>query len=339
MLTRIVSVLLAGLGTAAISVSAAQAEDAIDFAAAKREGSVVWYTSNNIDQANAIAKMFEAKTGIRVELFRSGGSAIMSRFQQERNARRSLTDVLSTTLPAAYAKFAKDGVFVAFKPKGFDKLQQDARNPDGYFFAHRVTVITLFARSDILPPGGVPKTWSDLTDKKYSGKMVITDPSYSSLQVTIMNGLSQKLGWGYYEALRKNDTMVVRGNQQVTDLLKQRERAIGVGIDDSYAVQARRQGFPFVSVYPSEGTFALPNPNAIIKGSPHPNAAKLFAEFLLDDAVQQRIAADGLFSPRLDFPAAPGSKKLSEIKLNPIDHEQVARNTKAIRQKFHEVFQ
>jgi iron(III) transport system substrate-binding protein len=320
-----------------VATHAARADDAIDAAAAKREGSVTWYTSNNIDQANAITKMFEAKTGIRVELFRSGGSAIMSRFLQERSAGRNFVDVLSTTLPAAYAKFAKDGLFVAFKPKHFDKLQQDARDPDGYYVAHRVTIMTIFARSDLLP--AVPATWSDLADPKYAGKMVITDPSYSSLQVTVMNGLSQKLGWGYYEALRKNDTMVVRGNQQFTDMLIQRERAIGIGIDDSYAVQARRQGFPFASIYPSEGTFALPNPNAIIKGSPHPNAAKLFAEFLLDDAAQQRIVADGLFSPRLDFAPPAGGKKLADIKLIPIDHEQVEKNTKAIRAKFNEIFQ
>jgi iron(III) transport system substrate-binding protein len=327
------------LGLAPILAGAARAEDAVDLAAAKREGTIVWYTSNNVEQANAVAKMFEAKTGIRVELFRSGGSAIMSRFQQERNAGRVAVDVLSTTFPAVYAAFARERLLVAFKPKNFDKLQQEARHPEGFFSAHRITIITIFARSDTLGGAPVPKTWSDLADKAYAGKMVITDPSFSSLQVTIMNGLAKTLGWSFYEALRRNDTMVVRGNQQATDMLKQKERAIAIGIDDSYAVQARGSGYPFVSVYPAEGTFLIPNPNAIIKGSPHPNAAKLFMEFLLSDEAQARIVADGLFSPRLDIAAPQGAPRLADIKLFAVDHEEVAGNTKAIRQKFNEIFQ
>jgi iron(III) transport system substrate-binding protein len=338
MRARISTVLVAAFSIAVLSPGV-RAADAIDVAAAKREGSVVWYTSSNIAQANALAKMFEAQTGIRVELFRSGGSAIMSRFQQERAAGRTTTDVLSTSLPAAYAAFAREGLLVPFKPKNFDKLQADARDPDGHFMSHRITVITTFARTDLLPPGDIPKTWSDLADKKYAGKMVITDPSFSSLQVTTINGLSQKLGWGFYEALRRNDAMVVRGNQQATDTLKQKERAIAIGIDESYAVQARALGFPFASVYASEGTFLMPNPNAIIKGSPHPNAAKLFMEFLLSDAAQERIVADGLYSPRLDYASPKGAPKLVDIKTIPIDHDQVAKNTKAIRQKFNEIFQ
>lgn len=339
MKTRILAGLTAALIVVALSLAPARAADSIDLAAAKREGSVTWYTSNNIDQATAIAKMFEAETGIHVELFRSGGSAVMSRFLQEKNAGTVAVDVLSTSLPALYASFAKTGVLVPFKPENFDKLQKDARDPNGYYFAHRITVITVFVRGDMFPAADVPKSWADLADKKYAGKMVITDPSYSSLQVTTMNGLSQKLGWGFYQALRKNDTMVVRGNQQATDMLKQKERAIAIGIDDSYAVQARRQGFPFLSVYPSEGTFLMPNPNGIIKGSPHPNAAKLFAQFLLSDQAEKRIIADGLYSPRLDFPAPQGAPKLADVKSILIDHEQVAKNTKAIRQKFNEIFQ
>ena len=141
-----------------MSFCPARAADAIDMAAAKREGSVTWYTSNNIDQANAIAKMFEAKTGIKVELFRSGGSAVMSRFQQEMKAGRIATDVLSTSLPALYASFAKQGLLVPFKPSNFDKLQESARDPNGFYFAHRVTLITIFARTDLIPAADLPKS-------------------------------------------------------------------------------------------------------------------------------------------------------------------------------------
>jgi ABC-type Fe3+ transport system substrate-binding protein len=62
-------------------------------------------------------------------------------------------------------------------------------------------------------------------------------------------------------------------------------------------------------------------------------------EFLLSDAAQERIVADGLYSPRLDYASPKGAPKLVDIKTIPIDHDQVAKNTKAIRQKFNEIFQ
>ncbi|MEA2951992.1 MAG: iron(III) transport system substrate-binding protein, partial [Alphaproteobacteria bacterium] len=100
--------LLGGTGT--------RAADQVDVAAAKKEGKVVWYTSTPIETANKLAKMFEAQSGLKVELFRSGGSAIISRFLQEQQAGRVAVDVLTTSDPAAASAMTKKGTFVAFKP-------------------------------------------------------------------------------------------------------------------------------------------------------------------------------------------------------------------------------
>ena len=69
-------------------VSHVQAQEAVDMAKAKAEGRVSWYTSTPIEQAQKVAALFRQQTGIEVELFRSGGSAILSRFQQEMSAGR-----------------------------------------------------------------------------------------------------------------------------------------------------------------------------------------------------------------------------------------------------------
>src|SRR5256885_6464862 len=68
------------------------AADAVDMAAAKREGKVVWYTSVPIETAQKIANLFEQKNGIKVELFRSGGSNILRRFQQEADGGKVIVD-------------------------------------------------------------------------------------------------------------------------------------------------------------------------------------------------------------------------------------------------------
>src|SRR6267142_6980975 len=97
----------------------AHAQDTTDLAKAKAEGKVSWYTSTPIEQAQKIAARFKQQTGIEVELFRSGGSAILSRFQQEMVAGRAAADVITHSDPSAANALGKKGFFVAFKPKNF----------------------------------------------------------------------------------------------------------------------------------------------------------------------------------------------------------------------------
>src|SRR4029078_2427230 len=94
---------------------AAAAQDAVDLAQAKAEGKVVWYTSTPLPQAQKIVNMFEKEHGIKVEMFRSGCSAILRRFHQEIDAGRVAAAVLTTSDPAAAAMLARKGIFVVFK--------------------------------------------------------------------------------------------------------------------------------------------------------------------------------------------------------------------------------
>src|SRR5437016_8847990 len=96
----------------ALAVVPAYAQDAVDVAKAKAEGKVVWYTSTPIPQGQKIVDLFQKETGIQVEMFRSGGSAVLRRFQQEFDARRIAADVMTTSDPAASASLARKGVFV-----------------------------------------------------------------------------------------------------------------------------------------------------------------------------------------------------------------------------------
>src|SRR5579871_2433640 len=126
------------------------APDATDEAAAKREGKVSWYTSTPVDAAQSIANRFQQATGIRVELFRSGGSAVMRRFLQERQAGRNAADVLTTSDPAATASLARQGAFVAFRPRFFDRVPEAAKDPAGYYIAQRLNMLGIFVRSDLV---------------------------------------------------------------------------------------------------------------------------------------------------------------------------------------------
>jgi iron(III) transport system substrate-binding protein len=332
-----VRMLAASTLLASLSLTAAAQQS--DLAAAKAEGKVVWYTSTPVETANKIAKLFEAQTGIRVELFRSGGSAILRRFLQEQQAGRVAVDVLTTSDPAASAALARKGTFVPFKPVNFEKVPDAGKDASGAHVAQRLNLITIFARSDKVPEADLPKTWTDLTDPKYKGKLVMTDPSFTALGLMVVATLSKNLGWDYYEKLRKNDIMVVQGNQQVSDMLKRGERLIAAGALDSYAADDRKAGHPIVTIYPSDGVFIIPAPTAIVKGSPNPNAAKVFAEFMLSEAAQKLFPEDGGYAARIDIAPPADAAPLGKLKAIPVDYDEVEKDTARVKRRFNEIFQ
>ena len=187
----------------ALALTPAHAQDAVDVAKAKAEGKVNWYTSTPIEQAQKIVALFKQQTGIDVELFRSGGSAILRRFQQEMDAGRVAADVLTHSEPPAANALGKKGFFVAFKPKNFDKVPDAAKDPNGLFVGQRLNMMTHYVRSDKVPAADEPKTWNDLLNPKYKGKLVMTDPSFTSLQVSVVGMMAKARGWGFYEKLRR----------------------------------------------------------------------------------------------------------------------------------------
>jgi iron(III) transport system substrate-binding protein len=326
-------------GAAAIvALSPAHAQEAVDVAKAKVEGKVSWYTSTPIEQAQKISALFKQQTGIEVELFRSGGSAILSRFQQEMVAGRAAADVLTHSEPAAANALAKKGYFVLFKPKNFDKVPDAAKAADGSFVGQRLNLMTHYYRSDRVAAADEPKTWDDLTSAKYKGKLVMTDPAFTSLQVSVVGTMAKERGWGYYEKLRANDTMIVQGNQQVSDMLKRGERLIAVGALDSYAADLKREGHQVKTLYPTDGVFIIPSPTSVVKGSPHPNAAKLFAEFMIGDDAQKVFPTDGGYSVRIDIAPPAGSPDLKSLKIIPLDGDYIERETQRIKRRFNEIF-
>src|SRR3982074_3164042 len=154
------------------SVLAAAAADRVALAAAKQEGKVSLYTSAPIAAAQKVAAAFEQRFGIKVELFRSGGTEVLRRFMMERDAGRIAADVLVTSDPAAAIDLAAKGVFVPFRPAGFEQVPAALNDPNGAFVAQRVSLIAFYVRTDLVAAADVPKTWDDLTHPRYKGKLV-----------------------------------------------------------------------------------------------------------------------------------------------------------------------
>ena len=311
--------------------------DPVDLAAAKKEGSVTWYTSTPVETAQKIASLFQKETGVRVELFRSGGSAVLRRFLQETDARRVIADVLTISDPAAAGALIKRDLFVPFRPRNFEKVPAEVKDAKGHHIAQRLNLVGIVARTD----KGIelPKNWTDLTRPKYKGQLVRADPTYTAIQLMIVGTLSKKYGWDFYQKLRANDIMIVQGHQQVSETLTRGERLVAAEGADQFAWLDRKAGHKVQSIFPTDGAFAIPAPTAVIKGSPHPNAAKALAEFMIGDMVQKLFPGEGIYAGRSDVEAPPGNPPLSQIKLLPVDYDQIEKDSAALKKRFNEIYQ
>lgn len=323
---------------AAPTKAPATAPTGADVEAAKKEGKVVYYTSTPVNAANEIAKKFEAKYGIKVEVFRSGGEATLQRFQTEVSAGKVMADVLTITDPSAFIQLGRKGLLVPYKPANWDKVPDAAKDPDGLWVAQRLNLADIAYRKDKVPAADVPKKWSDLADPKYKGMLVHPDPNYTATAMMVVAHLSKDYGWDYYQKVAKNDVMIVQGAAQVATSLTSGERLIAAEASDSYTWRDRNKGQPVEAVFPEDGVFMIPAPSAVIKGGPNPNAAKLLADFMLSDEVQPLYIQEGLYGARMDAPAPKGNPTLDKMKLRAIDYDYIEKNLEQIKAKFSEIF-
>src|SRR5204862_4698005 len=138
--------------------------------------------------------------------------------------------------------------------------------------------------------------------------------------------LSKKYGWELYQKLRANDIMIVQGHQQVSETLTRGERLLAAEGADQFAWLDRKAGHKIQSIFPSDGAFAIAAPTAIIKGAPHPNAAKALAESMIGDTVQKLFAGEGIYAERADVEPPPGNPPLAQITLIGADDGQLEKH-------------
>ena len=332
-------VLALGLELRAAAPVSAQMPDRADADAARREGSLSWYTSTPFPLVQHLIDRFQQDTGIKVQLLRTGGQAVLRRFQQEAAAGRAGADVMTMSDAGAANGLARQGLFEPFRPEGFDKVVSEARDRDGRWVAQRLSIVGIPIRSDKVPDSDAPGTWSDLRHPRYKGLMVMPDPSFTAIQLIVVGMLSRRLGWDFYKALRANDTMIVQGHQQVFSTMQQGERVIGAEGTDPRSFTGGKEVPNQRMIYPSEGVFIVSSPTAVIRGARNPNAARLFAQFMVSPAAQRMIAEGGIHSSRVDIAPPPGQPALSDMKFIPVDLDLIEERARELKARFAEIFQ
>ncbi len=319
---------------------AAGAADAALIEAAKKEGKVAWYTSLAISSSEKVAKMFEAAyPGVTVEVHRTGSERVLQRLMQEVQAGIKNADTVHTSDAGHFVLLKEKKLLMKHTPAGAERFPSGFKDKDGYYFGLRATLSVIAYNPKVVAAADAPKGWKDLLDPKWKGKMVTAHPGYSGVITTHVLALANLYGWDYFKALAKNSLMLVQSANDPAGVVASGERPVAVNGTEYVFYQTKKKGNPVEIVYPKEGVPLIVSPAAILSFAPHPNAAKLFTDFIFAKEVQQLLAdSEGLYTghPEVKYPA--DKPKLSDLKLLPADPEELEKRNEEIKKRFVEFF-
>jgi iron(III) transport system substrate-binding protein len=270
---------------------------------------------------------------------RTGSERIFQRLAQERASSVFAVDVLDGSDQSLFITWKAQGVLEPFIPADVLKWPVEQRDPDGMYQSVRVTLMPIAYNTNLVKPEDAPKSFADLLDPKWTGKIVKAHPAYSGGIVTSTFQTVRELGWGYFEKLGKQKVMQIQSATEPPKKLALGERAISADGLEYVQILLKEQGAPIAIVYPSEGTPLVPGCEAIAKNAPHPNAAKLFMSFMVSREIQQYLVDEaGLRSFNPDVKDKPGRTPLSQIKLMKTDPEAQEKATEEIKKKYSDYF-
>jgi iron(III) transport system substrate-binding protein len=309
--------------------------------AARKEGKVVWYTSVDLPIAEKIAKSFEAKySGVAVRVERAGAERVFQRIGQEYASNIHAVDVTNSSDAAHVIVWKRDGWLAAHVPEDVAKFYPaEHKDADGMFASFRVWVSIIAYNSKLVKPEDVPKSFADLLDPKWAGKIVKAHPGYSGTIMTATYQMSRDLGWDYFEKLAKQRIMQVQSSADPPKKLALGERAVMVDGNEYNIFQLKESGQPVEPVYATEGSPLIIGPNAVFKAAPNPNAARLLNSYMFSVEAQQLIVdAGGLRSMHPQTKEKPGRKPWAEIKTMKDDAAAVEKMSEEIKAKYQKIF-
>ena len=328
--------LLVPLGTRAAEVSPAL------IAAAKKEGRVVLYTPLIVDQAvRPLAAAFKAKYGITLDYARMDSDQVVLKIINEFRAGRGEADVFTTSL----------GIEALIASKSIRKFQSLSaadlppvyKDPNGFWAADRVYVLGPAVNTDLVKSADYPKSFDDLLDPKWTGKMVWRRNNLTGATGFIGNVLltmGEAKGMDYLRKLARQRLIVINvSDRAVLDQIIAGEYAMTIAMTNHNVGISRKQGAPVLWLPVSPAAIFSEQMGLTTLG-PHPNAALLFLEFALSREGQTVLQKAGYIPSRPDVP--PFDPKLlpeaGGFKANVITPDVVAKNRKHWEEIYTQLF-
>jgi iron(III) transport system substrate-binding protein len=309
--------------------------------AARKEGKVVWYTSIDLAVAEKLSKSFEAKyPGVAVRVERSGAERIFQRIGQEYTSNVHAVDVVNSSDASHFVAWKRDGLLAPYVPEDVAKFYPaEHRDADGLFATFRITLSVIGYNTNLVKAADAPKSFADLLDPKWKGKIVKSHPGYSGGTMTATFQTSRDLGWEFFEKLARQNIMQVQSMTDPPKKLALGERAVMSDGAEYVLLLLKESGKPVEPVYATEGSPLIVGPNGLFKAAPNPNAARLFQSYSFSPEAQQLVIdAGGMRSAHPQAKEKAGRTPLSQIKLMKDDAAAVEKMSDEIKARYVKIF-
>jgi ABC-type Fe3+ transport system substrate-binding protein len=268
--------------------------DPVLLEAAKKEGSVVWYSGMIVNQIiRPMVDAFETKyPGLKVQASRATGNDNALKIMNEARARRPLADMVDGT--TALGPLQEAGLVAVFRPAEAARYPANSKDPAGFWTSPNVYYYTAAYNTNLVSAAEAPKTFDDLLDPKWKGKMAWTNdltgggpPGFIHNILTIKG---QEKGMEYMRAFAKQEPVMIPAAQRVVlDKAISGEYPIALMTLSYHSTISAAKGAPIQWLKMPPMVMA-PNAIAVLKNAPHPNAARLLIEFILSTEGQTIMA-------------------------------------------------
>ena len=249
---------------------------------------LVIYTSHKEEVYGPIVKEFQQRTGIWVEVVTGGSGELLERIAMESDA--PACDLMFGGGVESLAAY--EDCFEPCTPAGVEFLRGVGLSADSLWTPFSSLPLVLIYNTRLVSEGEVTG-WADLLDPHWKGRIAFADPTVSGSSYTAALTLFSCIEGEDWEILAKLvsnlDGGALSDSGDVVESVRSGSRYIGVTLEET----ALKQRSPEVGiVYPAEGTSAVPDGCALIKGARHPENARAFLDFVLDRDVQELLVSD-----------------------------------------------
>jgi iron(III) transport system substrate-binding protein len=248
---------------------------------AKKEGVVSIYTSMPQDDMAALTTAFEAKYGVKAKVWRSGSEKILQRGLLEAKANRFEVDVFETNSPEMEV-LSREKVLIAANSPYLNELIPQAIPAHKEWIATRLNIFTCAYNTKLVRKEDLPKTYQDLLDPKWKGKLSVEADDSDWLAETVMKMGEEKGIALFKEIARKNAVSVRKGHTLLANLVASGEVPMALTLYN-YKIEQMKNSGANVDWFALDPTIARPNANGVARNAPHPHAALLFQDFELTE--------------------------------------------------------
>jgi iron(III) transport system substrate-binding protein len=253
---------------------------------ARREGTVVVYTSLNLKDSIPISEAFEKKYRVKVSLWRSSSEKVLQRAVTEARAGHFACDVLETNGPEMEA-MAREKLLEEFYSPEFSGLPPAAFPRHRLYVADRFNFFTIAYNTNLVKPEEVPRSYEDLLQPRFAGRVGIEagDIDWFGAMVKAMG---EQKGLAFFRKLASANPQIRTGHTLMAELVAAGEIPLAATIYNHNAERLAVQGAPirWKALTP---TFGRPNAIGVASRAPHPHAALLFSDFMLSHEGQTLI--------------------------------------------------